>query len=190
MQVFIRVGEGCAEQPLLLWDSLWDAQAGGADWALAGSEERLNRGGLSATAPLATAVALCLFTDKRAPRGMEDGSPGPAGFPPRLDDGDPRGWWGDGIDVRSEEGEAALGSHLWLLERAPLTERTAELAKLYATEALAPLIAQQACARVDVNADFDAIDGRLDLTVDLYGRDGANVYSQKFAVYWRNIGNS
>lgn len=187
MQIYIRTGEGCAEQPLLLWDSVWDADAGEATWALAGPDEALNRGGLQATSPLQTAVILCLFTDKRAPPEMEAGAPGPAGFPPRLDDGDARGWWGDGIDLLAEEGETALGSYLWFLERAPLTDRVAELAALYAREALAPLIAQQVCVRVEASAVAVPLDGRLDLSVDLYGRDGANIYSERFAIYWQAL---
>lgn len=187
MQIFVRANEGCDPQPLLLWDSVWDAAAGEAGWQLAGSDEPLNRGGLRATDPLGTAVVLCLFTDRRAPPEMEAGAPGPAGFPPRLDDGDPRGWWGDGVDVRTEDGEAPLGSHLWLLDRAPLTQATAQLAILYAQEALAPLVAQRACVRVDVAAEIDEAAGRLELSVGLYGRDGASVYAARFDIYWRDI---
>lgn len=188
MQIIMRVNEGCGEQPMLLWDSLWAAEEGAADWALADAAEPLNRGGLRALQPIETAAVLCLFSDRRAPEELREGAPGPAGFPPRLDDGDPRGWWGDGIDVRTEDGEAELGSHLWLLERAPLTEETARLAALYAQEALQPLLVQQLCARVETAAVVNEIEGRLELTVDLYGRDGALIYSRRFDVYWRRIG--
>lgn len=187
MQIFVRVNEGCAAQPNLRWDSVWNAETGEADWALAGADEALNRGGLQATSPIETAVIICLFTDKRAPPELEAGNPGPAGFPPRLDDGDPRGWWADGLDLGDGSVEP-LGSHLWLLERAPLSARTAQLAELYAREALATLIAQQVCVRVDVSASINEIEGRLELLVDLFGRDGANVYSRKFDVYWRDLG--
>ena len=191
MQIFIRVNEGCAEQPLLLWDSVWDAQAGEADWALADpAAEPLNKGGLQATSQLETVVVLCLFSDKRAPEELCNGAPGPGGFPPRLDDGDPRGWWGDGIDVRTDDGETELGSHLWLLERAPLTEQVGRLAEFYAREALDPLLAQQACARIDVAASVNEIRGRLELDVDLYGRDGTVVYAGRFAIYWRRLADA
>ena len=110
--VLIRENEGCDPDPHLLWDSRWSPADGVADWRLAGIDETLNRGGLAAKAGLETAAILCLFTDRRVPPTH------PLAY---LADGDPRGWWGDGVDVRTDLGEAPLGSFLWLLERAPLT---------------------------------------------------------------------
>lgn len=187
MQIFMRVNEGCGSQPLLLWDSAWVPAEGEADWALAGADETQNRGGLAARAPLETVVILCLFTDKRAPPELEAGGSGPGGVPPRLDDGDPRGWWGDGIDVREDDGEAALGSWLWLLERSALTDETARLAAYYAQEALAVLVTQEACVRVETSASFDELTGRLDLTAALYGQDGTRIYDGRFEIYWRDL---
>ncbi len=179
--VTIRSNEGCNPDPLLLWDSRWFALAGIADWRLAEADEVLNRGGLRAKDILTTAVTLALFTDKR----IEPTHP-----LYWLADGDPRGWWGDGVDVRDDLGETALGSHLWLLERAPLTINgisAARWAEQFAIEALAPLRAQGAVVRIDAAAVADEINNRLELSVQLYGRDGQAVFDQKFAIVWRQL---
>lgn len=177
----IRVAEGCDLDPFLLWDSVWDARRGFADWALAGADEPLNRGGLAAKAALATAVTLCLFTDKR----IDDTHP-----LYWLADGNPRGWWGDGVDVRDDLGETPLGSHLWLLARAPLTINgvsAARWAEQLALEALAPLKSQGAVVRIEAAAIANERKNRLELTVSLYGRDGANVYDGKFDLIWQQV---
>lgn len=178
MDVRIRVAEGCDPQPVGLWDSVWNANAGCADWALAGTSDPLNIGGLQATAALHTAVVLALFTDRRVP----------AEHPLRyLAGSDPRGWWGDAIDVRTEDGEAELGSLLWLLERAPLTAEIVRWAQAMAIDALNPLVAQRAVVRVEVEATGGETTGRLELIVRLYGRDGQRVYDQKFERVWDQI---
>lgn len=177
----IRAAEGCAPDPLLLWDSVWRPTDGVADFRLADAAEPLNRGGLAARAALATAVTLALFTDRRVAADH------PLAW---LADGDPRGWWGDGVDVHAERGEVALGSLLWLLERAPLTidgVSAARWAEHFALDALAPLQNQGAVVRIEATASADEIANRLDLIVNLYGRAGAAVYSQKFAVLWRQL---
>ena len=177
----IRANEGCDPDPYLLWDSRWSPNDGLADFALAGAAEKLNRGGLSAKAGIATAVVLALFTDKRI------ASDHPLYW---LADGDPRGYWGDGIDVRADLGETQLGSYLWLLERAPLTisgQSAAVWAQQFALEALQPLKDQGAVARIDASATADEINDRLELIVNLYGEDGQAIYSQKFAVLWRQV---
>jgi hypothetical protein len=94
----IRAAEGCAAESSVLWDSVWDAQRGQADWALAGPNEPGNAGGLRALQAIETAVVLCLFTDRRIDPEH------PCYY---LADGDVRGWWGDGIDVRADLNEAA-----------------------------------------------------------------------------------
>ena len=182
--VVIRAAEGCDPDPFLLWDSRWwptVVSGGGADWRLAGSDEPLNRGGLAAQGALATAVVLLLFTDKRLPPDH------PLAW---LADGDPRGWWGDGVDVRADLSETDLGSWLWLLERAPLTingQSTAVWAQSFAADALAPLMAQKAVARIDTAASVNEIDSRLELAVQLYGSDGAVTYDQKFELVWQQV---
>lgn len=180
-QITIRVAEGCAPDSNALWDSVWDKERGVADWAMAGADEASNRGGLRAIAAIETAVTLALFTDKRVDPDH------PLYF---LADGDNRGYFGDGIDVREDLHERPLGSHLWLLERAPLTIRglsAARWAEQFANDALATLIEQGVAVRIDVSATVNELDSRLELTVALYGRDGSKIYDRNFDVLWNQV---
>lgn len=175
----IRIDEGASAQSLLLWDSVWQPDQGFADWSIAEGDETGNRGGLRARASLATAVTLALFTDVRCPDSH------PLRY---LADGDQRGWWGDGIDVRADLGEAPLGSLLWLLERAPLTADIVERwAPQFAQDALAPLVKRQVCVRVEVEAVANELRSRIELYVRLYGRDGTRIFDQRFDVVWQQI---
>jgi phage gp46-like protein len=175
--VVIRVAEGCAAEFNLLWDSVWDAARGVADYAMAEPDEVNNRGGLRAKAAIETAVILAFFTDKRIDPDH------PLYF---LADGDARGYWGDGIVLDDDHN----GSWLWLLERAPLTILglpASHYAEQFAMEALATLKDQGVCVRVDVQATQYPSEGRLELAVALYGRDGALVYDRKFDVLWNQV---
>lgn len=178
MDVIVRAAEGCGPDPFLLWDSVWSPELGLADWAVAGRDEKNNVGGLSAKRALFTAVVLCLFTDKRVPADH------PLAY---LASGDPRGWWGDAVDVRDDLGEADLGSLLWLLERAPLTDDVVRWARAFALEALEPLKGQHAVVRVDAQVAANKPAGRLELTVQLYGRDGSSVFDARFDLVWKQI---
>jgi phage gp46-like protein len=175
IDVTIRTDEGCAPEPNLLWDTVWNAEVGAGDWALA-KDEPLNRGGLAARQAIHTAVVLALFTDRRCP---------PDHPLARFADGDLRGWWGDGIDVRDDLGEQPLGSLLWLLERASLLTDTERWAESFAIEALQPLIDQGAAVRAKAKASADRARNRLNLDIVLIGRDGARVYDRRFDVLWR-----
>jgi phage gp46-like protein len=172
----IRASEGCKEQPILVWDTVWDELTGYGDWAYAPASEAYNNGGLQAEAALQSAVILCLFTDRRCPEGH------PLSY--LVENDDPRGWWGDAVDVRADMGEAPMGSLLWLLARAQATPDIALWAQTFALEALAPLIGQQAVARVDAQAVLVA-PSRINLFVQLYGRDGQSVYARRFDDLWR-----
>ncbi|WP_316215051.1 phage GP46 family protein [Bradyrhizobium sp. SZCCHNR2035] len=179
--VVIRTAEGCAADSNALWDSIWDPARGVADWAMAEPDETSNHGGLSAKAAIDTAVTLLLFTDKRIDPDH------PLYF---LADGDARGWWGDGIDVRADLDEGPLGSHLWLLERAPLTILglpASQWAEQFALEALATLRDQGVCVRIDAQATTNEIEGRIELAVALYGRDGQLAYDRQFDVLWSQV---
>jgi phage gp46-like protein len=172
----------CEPDACLLWDSEWSPLNGFADWKIAGAGEAQNRGGLQATSAIATAVTLSLFTDKRVPADH------PLAY--LVDDGDPRGWWGDGVDVRADLGESELGSFLWLLERAPLTisgQPVSMWARQFALEALAPLQSQGVVVRIDADAVANEIANRLELTVALYGRDGSRLYDRKFDILWNQV---
>jgi phage gp46-like protein len=177
MALRVRINEGADPQPQLLWDSVWKPTEGLADWALADADETLNHGGLRAKAALHTAIVLALFTDRRIPND----------HPLRrfVQDGDPHGWWGDAIDVRQDLGEEPLGSLLWVLERATLTEDIRRWVEALAQEALAPLIKQGAAVRIDVQAFAEFAFDRLDLFVQVYGRDGLKLYDYRFNDLWK-----
>lgn len=122
---------------------------------------------------LATQVLILLMTDRR----VEDSE---------LRHGEQnRGWLGDSFDRL--DGEDALGSRLWLLRRRSIYDGIEVDAEDYAREALQPLIAQGAVARVDAIATAKRAENRLDLEIALYGRDGETVFNQKFGLLWRQI---
>ena len=91
-------------------------------------------GDIAAGNDLSTAIAISLFTDRRA---NEDDT---------LPDGsDPRGWWADAMDGQR------IGSRLWLLERARNLPETLALAGEYAREALQWLVTDGIAKSVTVN---------------------------------------
>jgi len=143
--VALRIVDEAIASPSLIWDTVWDGFAG--DYAAALPSEPGNRGGLRARAPLETAILLCLMTDGRArpEDAIPDGS------------GDRRGWAGDMVDPAARP----LGSRLWLLHRNSLDADTANLAALYAREALQTLIDQGAVASIDVTGEAVLDLGRL-----------------------------
>lgn len=177
----LRANEGCAPQPVLFPDLVWNAREGAADFAYADPSETLNRGGLSARAALETAVIICLFTDRRCPPDHP--------LAKWIEAGDPRGWWGDAVDVRTDLFEQPMGSLLWLLERATATPDTALWAQSLATEALSVLQAQGLVARIDVQTQLRP-PSRLDLAVQIYGRDGQKVYDRRFDDVWSQLGQN
>lgn len=175
MDIRLRETEGEGEQPSLLWDTEWvndvlDVKF--ADWVLSGSTDPTNLKGLRAKNALNTAILLCLFTWRRA----EPFDVLPSGV-------DPKGWWGDAIDL--EDDETKIGSRLWLLLRSPLNDATCTLAEQYAVEALQPLVDQGAVARFTVTATAEVVKGWLVLDVKAYSQDGQLIYSQKFSDIWK-----
>lgn len=178
-----RISEGSDAQPNLLWDSVWQPWGGVADWAAAEADEAQNRGGLRAKAALHTAVILALFTDKRMPDN----------HPLRYllaENADPRGWFGDGEDVRADLSEVEMGSLLWIFERSILTEEIGRWVEAIALEALQPLIAQRAAARIEAQADVQSAINRCDLAVQMYAKDGSKIYDFRFADLWRQTASS
>lgn len=173
-----RVNEGAEAQPELLWDTVWDPWRGGGDWALAGPNEIANVGGLRSTQAIATAVIISLFTDRRVPDN----------HPLRkyiATDADPRGWWGDGEDIRIDQSEGELGSLLWVFERAVLTDEIGKWVEAVAVEALAPLVAQGAAARIDAQATVQSAINRCDLEIQIFAKDRTRIYQAKFEDLWR-----
>lgn len=176
-QLRVRIGEGEKAQPNLLWDSVWDKDIGSADWALAGADEAQNRGGLRAKAALHTAIVLALFSDRRIP----DQHP----LRKYVTGDDPRGWWGNSVDVRADLGEEELGSLLWVFARAVLTDAVRLEVEAEARAALHCLIKQGAASRIDIKAIAEQAFNRCDLIVQIYGRDGTLTYDTKFEDLWR-----
>lgn len=179
----VRIDEGSDKQPILLWDSVWSPPEGQADWALAGADEPENRGGLQAKAALHTAVILALFTDKRI---SDD-------HPLRYllgDEADPRGWFGDGEDIRAELGERELGSLLWVFERSILTEEIRQWIEAIALDALSTLIFQRVATRIEAQAQAQFAINRVDLFIQIYGRDGSRIYDFRFEDLWKQTANA
>ena len=183
MKIRFRATEACEPAVNHLWDSVMinrlDASGGYADWVIA---DPINKGdpaeqggGLRARMSLATAILICLFTDKRLPEGMES----PAG------DSDPRGWWGDSVRLDGDPEGVELGSLLWTLERGTLDADVAKLAKDYAEEALQPLIDQGAVARIEVETVLEQLQGFLGIIVRAFSHAGQLVYDQRFDTLWR-----
>jgi phage gp46-like protein len=174
----IRQNEGCLPQPIPYWDSVWDPTIGYADWALAGvgSQANLNQGGLQAQMALTTAVVLCLFTDQRCPPSHP--------LAQFIDQNDPRGWWGDGIDLRTDLGEEPLGSLLWTLQRSVVTTETVNWAQSLSIAALQPMIGQMSVVEVDAQAFGEPAMNRIDLAVQLYGRNATLIYNRRFDNIW------
>ena len=181
MAIRVRIDEGCQTQHQLLWDTVWNAEQGFGDWAVAAPGTPGNSGGLQADNALHTAIVLCLFTDRRCPPDHP--------LAKNIQDGDPRGYWGDGVDVRADLGETELGSLLWLLENTAIDPvDTPRWLQSLALDALAVLVGQGAVVRVDAQASIDSTRNRGDLAVQLYGADGARIYDRKFQALWAQIG--
>jgi phage gp46-like protein len=149
---------------------------------MADGSEPQNRGGLAAKAALHTAVIISLFTDKRIPKDH------PLFY--LVEDGDQRGWHGDGVDVRADLHEEEMGSLLWIFERAHLNEDIRRWVELIAYEALLPLIKQGAATRIDVQAEAQFAINRVNLGVQIYGRDGSRTYDYKFEDIWAQTTNA
>ncbi|QEL26159.1 hypothetical protein FQV39_28775 [Bosea sp. F3-2] len=175
MSYGIAISREAAARPAMFWSTFWSAEEGLGDWQVAPANDPVNPGGLDASEQLASAVIISLFTDKRAPEGW------------RPDVVDRRGWWGDAIAPEGETPEE-IGSHLWLLQNEVATEDVANLARIYAEEALAWMIRDQVAARVTITSGLIENPRRgVWLDVKIYGRDGALRYSQRFERLWQEL---
>ncbi len=156
----------CGTQPLLLWDTGWDQDFG--DWSLDGDA-------LSDNAQILSAVALCLFTDRRADADLT--------LPSASDDR--RGWFGDVIDLREDLGEDKIGSLIWLFERSALTKETIEGIEDAANDALETLIDQGVAVSKTVNVEVEYESGQVSIEVILFSQDGSVQFDQRFTRLWR-----
>ena len=134
-----------------------------ADWEID------TAGALAEDNQLHSAVIIQLFTEKRVPSDQNEY------ITEQFNRG---GWWGDYY------APFEIGSHLWTLRRAPLTDATLADAERFTREALQPLVDQGAAARLDVSINANKTPGHMTIVINLYGRDGDKVYSGQFARLW------
>ena len=128
--------------------------------------------GLDSAEPLVRAVVISLFTWRRANPDDDLPAPGPNAL--RM------GWWGDSFPAVPND---RIGSRLWLLSRAKLTNDTVIRAKEYADEALRWLIDDGVVARVDVEAArVDTF--TLGLACRFYKSDGKLLADVRFTDVW------
>lgn len=162
-------------EPALFWSTFWDDEHLLGDWRVAAPDDKTNPGGLEASGQLASAVYLSLFTDRRAPEGWR----------PEVEDR--RGWWGDGVEPEGEDLDP-LGSHLWLLKNEIASEENAELARIYAQEALAWLLRDRIAATVTVESGLiDEPRRGVWLAIRITDRQGRIAFDRRFARIWREI---
>ncbi|MBF0247137.1 MAG: phage GP46 family protein [Alphaproteobacteria bacterium] len=128
----------------------------------------LDGAGLAVDRGLETAIAVSLFTDRRA--DPDDVLPDP--------NGQRRGWWGDvvppTVDGTPADGDR-IGSRLWLLSREKIIPETIARARTYAREALQWLIDDGVAARIDVDVTVPKTPvggGVLALAITVYRPDG------------------
>lgn len=147
------------------WDFYQDCDDTFADW-------RIVNGDLDGTNQLHNAILTQLFTDRQVSEQEANRASDGFGLTSRG------GFWGDYY------APFPMGSKLWLLRRAALTQDTIENARLYCLEALQPIIDQGAAARVAVSVEADPANSFMTITVTMFARDGQKVYDNKFARFW------
>lgn len=170
------------EQPWLVPDLIWQndltvGRFGFADFELASVDEPQNAGGLAAYRPFDTAVILCLMCDKRRPVDVPDHS----------GTGERRGWYGDTFDINEQEGEGELGSLLWTLERAPISDDTGITAVAFCHDALQTLVKQGLCDHFDISYTLDPPNGALILKVTAYATGRGYFYANEIPVVVGNV---
>lgn len=165
----IPIGDPAA--PYRSPDLVFDGVIG--DLALNPLSHETAPGDFRAEQGLATQVLICLMTDARV-----DESELPAGEVNR-------GFVGDTFDTGPYE--TPIGSKLWLLRCAALTDDTIRRAEDYARAALQTLIDQGVAASVTVAVTADKPTNRLDLDVGLYARSGERIFSERYALLWDQI---
>ncbi len=144
------------------------------------SDFALDAGALQAEPGLETAIIISLFTDRRANADDEL----PAGAEDR------RGWWGDVVppmvDGRPVDG-ARIGSRLWLLSREKQMQVVVTRAREYCREALAWMIEDGVCERIDIEAEIVKT-GTLGVGITIH-RPQASAVSFKFDYAWQGQEN-
>jgi phage gp46-like protein len=127
--------------------------------AIMRADVQLANGTLLTDAGLQTMVTVMLLSDRLAEPG--DVLP---------DNGGPRGWWADGYNG------TRLGSRLWLLKRAVLTQATLNLAQDYALEALQPLLDANIAGSLSVKATQIGLNA-MNLAVTIVQAGASKIYN-------------
>jgi phage gp46-like protein len=130
--------------------------------------------GLDAADPLVRAVIVSLVTWRRA--NPDDDLPDVGTQAQRM------GWWGDSFPSVAND---RIGSRLWLLSRAKLTDTAVAQAKEYAKEALQWLIDDGVAARVQVDSERHGLD-TLALACRVFKTDGRQV-DIRFSNVWESL---
>ncbi len=138
-------------------------------WQTDMADLRIERGDLALDGGLESAIAISLFSDRRA----DDGDVLPAA------EADRRGWWGDAVPA--VEGDR-IGSRLWLLAREKQTEPTLRRVEQCAAEALQWLVEDRVAERVEVAASVPRR-GLLGLLVTIH-RPKADPVEYRFTQTW------
>lgn len=175
MELLVQIDANCPGEAYQPWDTVWNAEGGFGDWALAGPGDPVNPMGLAANAALETAVTLALFTDRQCPEGHPL-----AAYAGK----DRRGYWGDAF---LDANEQPLGSLLWLLERAAMLPNMLQYAQSFAQDALAPLVAAGAVARTTATASALPGGKGIALSVALYAQSGQQVFARAYDLFWRQL---
>lgn len=117
---------------------------------------------------LVRAVVISLFTWRRAEPDDD------------LPSNERMGWWGDAYPSTAND---RIGSRLWLLSRAKLTNETLASAKEYAREALQWLVDDGVAVRVDVEVARQGLD-RLAIACRIFRTEGSAPIELRFAKAW------
>ncbi len=136
---------------------------------------------LDSTHDLVSAVLMAIGTDRRA--NADDELP--------VDgDADLRGWWGD-TDAEEIWGGWPVGSRLWLLSRAKITDEnykygaTVARAKAYLTECLQPFLDRKIATKLEVDVQRYG-DTSIAASIVLY-RGNKSLVSLQFQDLWDDI---
>lgn len=125
--------------------------------------------GLDSADPLVRSVFVSLFSWRRAE--PDDDLPGNS----RM------GWWADTFPTVEND---QIGSRLWLLSRAKITQLTLQRAKQYAEEALEWMLNDGVASRIEVDVERQGLD-RVALGVRVYrGKTAAPTLDLRFSNVW------
>ncbi len=145
------------------------------DWALT------PLGQLDDTQQLATSVLVALGTDRRA---------NPDDALPDSRDDDRRGWWGD-LDAEAIWQGWPIGSRLWLLARAKITDGAARQGSTvvrverYVREALQPFVDAKVASRIAVKAERTGV-SQISATAVIY-RGPLSAIELQFQGLWSEV---